>query len=64
MPTHPTIDGGGAPPVAGALRVELWGRRTAGGPLEKLGCESVPFAADGVGILEVGPRRADGPSGC
>lgn len=42
--------------------VEFWGRLTADGPLELLGCESGRILADAVTILNMGPLRADGPT--
>lgn len=46
------------------LRVELWGSLTAGAPPALLGCEAVEGIADGVTIVDVGPRRSDGPMDC
>lgn len=50
-------------PASGGYRVEVWGS-TDGGPQTMLGCEEIEVAADGVTIINVGPTRTDGPSGC
>lgn len=50
-------------PAGSRLRVELWGS-LAGGPAELLGCEAVEGIPDGMTLIDVGPRRADGPSDC
>ncbi len=42
--------------------VELWGRTAEGAPLELLGCETARLFADTVTILNVGPKRSDGPT--
>lgn len=51
-------------PANGQIRVELWGVITEGGEPEMLGCEEVGAVADGLTIINVGPTRSDGPSGC
>lgn len=51
-------------PADGIVRVELWGSLTDGGTAEMLGCETVNIIADGITIINVGPDRMDGPSGC
>lgn len=51
-------------PADNTLRVELWGTLTEGGSPEMLGCETVQVGADGITIINVGPTRTDGPSGC
>lgn len=50
-------------PPGARLRVELWGS-PSGGPPELLGCEAIEGIADGLTLVDVGPRRADGPSDC
>lgn len=52
------------PVVAGGYRVEIWGSTVADAAPELLGCEQIEVAADGVTIINVGPTRSDGPSGC
>lgn len=51
-------------PTDGRVRVELWGSLTEGGASEMLGCEEIEVIADGITIINVGPDRMDGPSGC
>ncbi|MEZ4335809.1 MAG: hypothetical protein R3B82_04190 [Sandaracinaceae bacterium] len=51
-------------PADGRVRVEIWGSLTAGGASEMLGCESVNVIEDGITIINVGPARSDGPTGC
>jgi len=51
-------------PMDGRLRVELWGRTSAGDPPSRLACEAVEVVADGLTLLNVGPLRADGPMAC
>ncbi len=50
-------------PADHTLRVELHGSLEDGGDPVLLGCEQVQVG-DGITILNVGPVRADGPSGC
>lgn len=42
--------------------VELWGRLTADGPVQLLGCETGRLFPDTVTILNIGPLRSDGPA--
>lgn len=51
-------------PASGGYRVEIWGAVEDGMPAEMLGCEQIDVVADGVTIINVGPTRSDGPSGC
>lgn len=54
--------GANVPPPATGLadvRAEAWGVRSAGGPLELLGCEVVGVTSDGVSLVDIGPMRAD-----
>ena len=51
-------------PSDNTFRVELWGAKTEGAAPVMLGCESVQAGADGITIVNLGPTRADGPSGC
>lgn len=51
-------------PADNVVRVELWGALTDGAAEELLGCESVAVVADGITIINAGPMRSDGPSGC
>ena len=52
------------PPADGAYRIEAWGRASAGGPIELLGCEEVGTRADGIAVVNIGPLRSDGPASC
>ncbi|MFK7985178.1 MAG: hypothetical protein AB8I08_04030 [Sandaracinaceae bacterium] len=54
--------GAGNLPSGTALRVEVWGR--VSDDLERLGCETIEAVPDGFNLLDVGPTRADAPSGC
>lgn len=51
-------------PSDNVVRVELWGSLTDGGAQEMLGCENVAVVADGITVINVGPTRSDGPTGC
>lgn len=51
-------------PADGQIRVEMWGVTAEGSPSEMLGCEQVQAVADGLTIINVGPTRSDGPTGC
>lgn len=51
-------------PGDGQLRIELWGVLEEGGEMQMLGCETADAVADGITIVNVGPTRSDGPSGC
>ncbi|MCS6798195.1 MAG: hypothetical protein NZ898_06660 [Myxococcota bacterium] len=46
------------------IYVETWGRQTPGGPVEMIGCERIRVFADTVAIVNVMPKRMDGPMGC
>jgi hypothetical protein len=46
------------------IYVETWGRQTADAEEEMIGCERVPVIADTVSIINVAPRRMDGPTRC
>ncbi len=45
------------------VRLEAWGRDSAGGPVRRLGCEAGRVLEDTVTILNVGPLRSDYPAG-
>ena len=45
------------------LRIEAWGRPTADGPEERIGCEAVRVLADAVTIVNLGPERSDYEAG-
>lgn len=46
------------------VRVEAWGRPSAGGPEVMLSCEEATLYGNGLFILNLGPARSDGPTGC
>jgi hypothetical protein len=53
-----------AVPTDNVIRVETYGALEAGGAETMLGCEEVQVNADGITIINIGPARSDGPSGC
>lgn len=66
--THSNIDGlyaaaNIAVPADGApLRIEAWG--TIDGASHMVGCEEARVFANGVTVINIRPKRSDGPTGC
>ncbi len=51
-------------PADGRVRVETWGVREGDTEPTIIGCEWVQIGADGITIINVGPKRSDGPTDC
>ena len=51
-------------PADGTIRVGIYGTLEEGGAQELIGCETVRVDEGTITILNVGPERSDGPSGC
>lgn len=51
-------------PTDNAIRVEVWGVITDGGPSVMLSCEEIRVMPDGLSAFGANPSRSDGPSGC
>lgn len=49
-------------PADNMLRVEIWG--SVDGTPQMIGCERVQVGPDVLTIINIGPKRADGPSDC